>query len=190
MELCVGNLPNNGATQSDQTRNRENDNSLHCHQASKSKSLSQIMHISTFSFQTKASVKPPPGKNLALLLVDQYLNEGFVTSGDPLLITQPHGFESNMDDDHDHVAPSNSHWISRGGLIVIALLGHRNFPDCSATWRQPSWGNDHMPPFKIQWKLEGATWSGGSRPKQNKHTPQATTKELHRQKPKMVTKWP
>jgi hypothetical protein len=108
VELCVGNLPNNGATQSDQTRNRENDNSLHCHQASKSKSLSQIMHISTFSFQTKASVKPPPGKNLALQLVDQYLNEGFVTSGDPLLITQPHGFESNMDDDHDHMTHRRS----------------------------------------------------------------------------------
>ncbi len=46
----------------------------------------QLIHISSFSFSKSASMKPPAGKGLALQLLDQYLADGFVTSGDPLLI--------------------------------------------------------------------------------------------------------
>lgn len=53
----------------------------------RSSSPCQLIHISGFSFSKSASMKPPPGKGLALQLVDQYLADGFVTSGDPLLIT-------------------------------------------------------------------------------------------------------
>ena len=60
----------------------------------KSKADFQILHLSSFSFTNKGSLKTPPGKSITLQLADHYLSEGFITSGDPVYITQPQGIDS------------------------------------------------------------------------------------------------
>ena len=42
-------------------------------------------HISAFAFDDRSSMKPGPGKELALALAEHYLKDGFTTSGEPIL---------------------------------------------------------------------------------------------------------
>ena len=48
-----------------------------------------ILHVSCLSFDRAASLKLPPGKNVAMALCEEMVTDGFVTSGEPLLITVP-----------------------------------------------------------------------------------------------------
>jgi hypothetical protein len=50
--------------------------------------IGKVLHISSFNFESKASIKTVPGKSLAIQLLDEYLANGFTTSGDNLLVTQ------------------------------------------------------------------------------------------------------
>ena len=45
------------------------------------------LHVSVLSFDPSASVKVPPGKALTLGILEDILNNGFVTAGDPLRLT-------------------------------------------------------------------------------------------------------
>ena len=47
-----------------------------------------IVHIAALGFSPDCSLKPPPGKEVFTALVDQYLQDGFVTSCEPLLVVQ------------------------------------------------------------------------------------------------------
>ena len=47
------------------------------------------VHLACFSFHPDASIKQAPGKDHTLRLADQILTEGFITSGDPLLLLLP-----------------------------------------------------------------------------------------------------
>ena len=46
-----------------------------------------VLHISSFNFTPKASMKPPPGESVAVALAEEILNDGFITAGDVLRIT-------------------------------------------------------------------------------------------------------
>ena len=45
-------------------------------------------HISAFAFDDRSSMKPGPGKDLALTLAEHFLKDGFLTSGEPILAQQ------------------------------------------------------------------------------------------------------
>ncbi|CAK9040562.1 unnamed protein product [Durusdinium trenchii] len=47
------------------------------------------MHLGSFSFSTAASVRGCPENDVVLKLMDEIMVDGFVTQGDPLLLTQP-----------------------------------------------------------------------------------------------------
>ena len=46
------------------------------------------LHVSSLGFDTNCSVKPPPGKDIVIKLVDQILMDGFITSQDAIQISQ------------------------------------------------------------------------------------------------------
>ena len=48
-----------------------------------------IFHVAALGYLTKCSHKPPPGMQKFGLLLEQYLLDGFVTSTEPLLLSQP-----------------------------------------------------------------------------------------------------
>lgn len=47
------------------------------------------MHLAAFSFSKTASIRGPPEHDTVRLLLDEILLDGFITQGEPLLITQP-----------------------------------------------------------------------------------------------------
>lgn len=47
------------------------------------------MHLAAFSFSKNASIRGPPEHDTVRLLLDEILLDGFITQGEPLLITQP-----------------------------------------------------------------------------------------------------
>ena len=48
-----------------------------------------LLHISAFSFLPTASLKLPPGSDVANKLAEEIMLDGFVTSGEPVLVTLP-----------------------------------------------------------------------------------------------------
>jgi len=48
-----------------------------------------VFHMASFSFHEDASTKMPPGEHLTLALVDEYLTDGFLSGGEPLLLSVP-----------------------------------------------------------------------------------------------------
>lgn len=50
-----------------------------------------VLHPCVFSFDDRASTKAPPGGILAMQLTMKILQDGFVTAGDTLKISQPDG---------------------------------------------------------------------------------------------------
>jgi hypothetical protein len=52
-------------------------------------SLPLTIHLSSLAYNQLASVKPPPGQDVFLSLVERYMIDGFVTSSEPGLIVQP-----------------------------------------------------------------------------------------------------
>ena len=57
-----------------------------------------VVHISNLSFEERASTKQPPGREVCMKLVNEMCCDGFISSGDPLLLTKPQGLMT-------HVAP-------------------------------------------------------------------------------------
>lgn len=47
------------------------------------------MHLASFSFSTLASVRGCPENDTVFLLMDEILLDGFVSQGEPILVTQP-----------------------------------------------------------------------------------------------------
>ena len=56
------------------------------------------LHISKLGYAIECSLKPYPGNDIFELLIEQYLMDGFVTSGDPLFVVQPFELETNLID--------------------------------------------------------------------------------------------
>ena len=54
------------------------------------------LHIAAFGWEDGCGVKPPPGRDLALQLMDWFCKDGFVTSGEPILIAQPLGLQTSV----------------------------------------------------------------------------------------------
>ena len=55
------------------------------------------MHLTTLGFDVDCSLKPPPGRDLLCSLIEHFLQDGFVTASEPLLIVQsrpPKSFEN------------------------------------------------------------------------------------------------
>jgi hypothetical protein len=48
-----------------------------------------VVHITALGYDLAASTKDPPGTQLFAELIDLYLTDGFKTSNEPLLVTQP-----------------------------------------------------------------------------------------------------
>jgi hypothetical protein len=71
------------------------------------------LHITCFSFHERASAKLPPGMDLTLKLAEEILNDGFVTAGDPLRVTQPDALKASS-----HLAP----WVN---LVFQGVEGQR-----------------------------------------------------------------
>jgi hypothetical protein len=46
------------------------------------------LHVSALGFSKDCSLKPPPGSDLFMALIEQYLCDGFLSSGDPLFVVQ------------------------------------------------------------------------------------------------------
>ena len=68
-------------------------------------------HVASLAFSDLSSIKPPPGKELAVQLIDFFLKEGFVTSGEPLLISMP---ESLVEENRGVTSP----WDSEGKVTL------------------------------------------------------------------------
>lgn len=47
------------------------------------------LHLASFSFAKGASIRGPAEHDTVRLLLDEMLLDGFVTQGEPLLVTQP-----------------------------------------------------------------------------------------------------
>ena len=56
------------------------------------------MHLGSFSFSTAASVRGCPENDVVLKLMDEIMVDGFVTQGDPLLLTQPADLLAEVED--------------------------------------------------------------------------------------------
>ena len=52
-------------------------------------SLPMNVHIAAFSFDIEASLRPYPNIEVFGILLREYLQDGFVTSSEPLIVTQP-----------------------------------------------------------------------------------------------------
>ena len=48
-----------------------------------------IFHVSCFGFDAKCSMKPYPSYEVTDKILDEVMMDGFITNGDPLLLTQP-----------------------------------------------------------------------------------------------------
>ncbi|CAK0825428.1 unnamed protein product [Prorocentrum cordatum] len=76
---------------------QEKDDALCCHspeissvpEAEMSTELAQTVHVLALGFDSGCSVKGPPGREVAMQLCEHIMMDGFVTNGEPLLITQP-----------------------------------------------------------------------------------------------------
>ena len=56
------------------------------------------MHLGAFSFSSAASVRGCPENDVVLKLLDEILVDGFITQGDPLLLTQPADLLAEVED--------------------------------------------------------------------------------------------
>lgn len=59
--------------------------------------LATVVHIAALGFTRECSIKPYPESKVAEQLLDQYLQDGFITGGDPLLCTQPGDLQWDTD---------------------------------------------------------------------------------------------
>ena len=76
-----------------------------------------IVHVAALGFDSDCSLKPPPGKELFRQLSEHMLQDGFLTSGEPLLVVQSH---------QEHAISLNAPWPSPGGSgpgLAAASLG-------------------------------------------------------------------
>jgi hypothetical protein len=71
-------------------------------EADKGKTLPLVVHLAFLGYSRSCSIKPEPGKNVSQLLTDEMTRDGFITSGDPLLVLQPSGLKEAM--------PSGAAW--------------------------------------------------------------------------------
>lgn len=68
------------------------------------------MHLASFSFSASATVRGPPENDTVFLLMDEILVDGFITQGEPLLVTQPADLVAEVEDSWSHVV-GNLGWI-------------------------------------------------------------------------------
>jgi hypothetical protein len=76
-----------------------------------------IVHVAALGFDADCSLKPPPGKELFRQLSEHMLQDGFLTTGEPLLVVQS----------HEPAISLNAPWPSPGGSgpgLVAASLGY------------------------------------------------------------------
>ena len=59
------------------------------------KTLPTVVHVGALGYDRLCSVKPEPQAKVCKELVELILQDGFVTSGEPLLVTQPQGLSPN-----------------------------------------------------------------------------------------------
>jgi hypothetical protein len=71
-----------------------------------------IYHMASFSFHEDASTKMPPGEHLTLALVAEYLTDGFLSSGEPLLLSVPPTPMPNSFSDK---------WVTDGTFLVQGI---------------------------------------------------------------------
>ena len=77
-----------------------------------------VVHVAALGFDSDCSLKPPPGKELVRQLSEHMLQDGFLTSGEPLLVVQSHQADA---------ITLNAPWPSHGGSgpgLVAASLGY------------------------------------------------------------------
>ena len=72
------------------------------------------IHVSSFSWSDGCGVKPPPGRDLALNLMAMFVKDGFITSGDVILMAQPLAVEKAADE-------LSSLWGSESALKPFSL---------------------------------------------------------------------
>ena len=77
------------------------------------------VHVAALGYSRKqSSLKPPPGTDLFGQLLEQYLLDGFMTSGDPLLVVLP---EASLNNGLQHL------WMSDDGVsppLPVASIGN------------------------------------------------------------------
>ena len=60
-----------------------------------------VVHVGKLGFDVACSLKPFPGNDVGNALVEQYTQDGFLTSGDPLLVLQPSELLTHMMEEED-----------------------------------------------------------------------------------------
>ena len=84
------------------------------------------VHVSSLGFTSNCSLKPGPGAGLATSLLQEFLKDGFVTAGDPLLVLQheacvaPYGLEK----DSSKLQPFNLAYLkgfARSATLLMLL---------------------------------------------------------------------
>ena len=103
-------------------------------------------HIAALGYCESCTTKPPPFEDVADELVDEIFKDGFVTSGDPLLVQQPPelkptaenpngiGFEKLWDGDQNGTLPPHSLGYVKGmarscTILTILHLAHSHSHD-------------------------------------------------------------
>ena len=56
------------------------------------------LHLASLSFSPHASVRGPAENDVVMLLLDEIMVDGFITEGEPLLITQPADLIAEVED--------------------------------------------------------------------------------------------
>ena len=74
------------------------------------------LHVSALGFDKACSFKPPPGRALFMQLLEQYLTDGFVSQGEPLMIVQSRG--TGLPDNH---CPWSSDGDNQGPLPCFSV---------------------------------------------------------------------
>jgi len=84
-------------------------------------STPSVFHLISFAWQKGCSLKPSPGFVTCDLLLEQILCDGFVTSGEPLMICQPASFQSSIFTDIE--SQLSQTWSGPTPLLKVHSLG-------------------------------------------------------------------
>ena len=99
-----------------------------------------VVHVGKLGFDICCSLKPFPGNDVGNALVEQYTQDGFLTSGDPLLVLQPSELLTHMmgeDDSHSRqLAPFSLGYLKgmarTGSLHALLIVCWKNDLDIKA----------------------------------------------------------
>ena len=118
----------------------EKDEFLYHHSSDLPAVVPLLVHLIALGYDDECSLNPLPGPKISTLLIEQYLQHGFMTSGEPLLVVQ----SQNIDNCPDAPWASESFGPGKKALAANSLGYLKGFARVSSL----------MMMLHVTWKLE------------------------------------